>query len=275
MAVRLAWSAPQRRGHLQRIAAGGVTRSQIGSLPDVAIARSRSLGFSSSRRTPSTRASRRSRRAASAPPTSSSPGGGSTYIGQAAHCSGTGAATDTNGCDAGTLPLGTPVEINGATQPGTLAYSSWITMQKPGRDQPRRVRVQRLRARADRGGRRRQGQRLGARLRRARRGRRGQQHRRRRSTPTATRRCAAGITQLSPKQGTVVQTTGNGWSRTVYTVTPGIPGDSGSGFLDAQGGAIGTLSTVAIAPLAGVERRGGPGPRAQLRRRRMAPRCRW
>ncbi len=58
-----------------------------------------------------------------------------------------------------------------------------------------------------------------------------------------------GVTQLSPKQGKVVQTVGNGWSRTVYTVTPGIPGDSGSGFMDAQGRAIGTLSTVAIAPL--------------------------
>src|SRR5215207_11689545 len=54
---------------------------------------------------------------------------GNVYLGQAAHCSGTGAATDTNGCDAGTLPLGTPVEVNGASQPGSLAYSSWITMQ--------------------------------------------------------------------------------------------------------------------------------------------------
>ncbi len=59
-------------------------------------------------------------------------GGGNTYIGQAAHCSGTGAATDTNGCDAGTLPLGTPVEIDGASRPGTLAYSSWIAMQQRG-----------------------------------------------------------------------------------------------------------------------------------------------
>ena len=55
--------------------------------------------------------------------------GGGTYLGQAAHCSGTGAATDTNGCDAGSLPLGTPVEIDGATRPGTLVYSSWIAMQ--------------------------------------------------------------------------------------------------------------------------------------------------
>ena len=30
--------------------------------------------------------------------------GTSTYIGQAAHCSGTGGATETNGCDSGSLP---------------------------------------------------------------------------------------------------------------------------------------------------------------------------
>jgi hypothetical protein len=47
-----------------------------------------------------------------------------------------------------------------------------------------------------------------------------------------------------------VQSEGNGWSRTVYTVTPGIPGDSGSGFLNGSGQAIGVLSTVALAPLA-------------------------
>jgi hypothetical protein len=58
----------------------------------------------------------------------------------------------------------------------------------------------------------------------------------------------AGIMQLRPKQGVVVESAGDGWSRTVYTVTPGIPGDSGSGFLSASGQAIGTLSTLAIAP---------------------------
>ena len=34
-------------------------------------------------------------------------------------------------------------------------------------------------------------------------------------------------------------------------MTPGIPGDSGSGFMSADGKALGVLSTVAIAPLAG------------------------
>jgi hypothetical protein len=58
-----------------------------------------------------------------------------------------------------------------------------------------------------------------------------------------------GIRQLRPKQGIVVQNQGAGWSRSVYTLTPGIPGDSGSGFLSGTGRAIGTLSTVAVAPL--------------------------
>jgi hypothetical protein len=34
-------------------------------------------------------------------------------------------------------------------------------------------------------------------------------------------------------------------------VTPGIPGDSGSAFLDAQGRALGILSTLQLAPLPG------------------------
>src|SRR3954468_11147390 len=58
--------------------------------------------------------------------------GGTTYLGQAAHCSGTGAATDTNGCDSASLPVGTPVEVTGASKPGKLAYNSWVTMQANG-----------------------------------------------------------------------------------------------------------------------------------------------
>jgi hypothetical protein len=49
----------------------------------------------------------------------------------------------------------------------------------------------------------------------------------------------------------VVDSSPAGWSHDVYTVTPGIPGDSGSGFMNDTGGAIGVLSTVQIAPLAG------------------------
>ena len=65
-------------------------------------------------------------------------GAGNTYVGYAAHCAGTGEATDTNGCDAGSLPLGTKVDfVEGGSLvgegtkvgSGTLAYSSWLTMQ--------------------------------------------------------------------------------------------------------------------------------------------------
>jgi pSer/pThr/pTyr-binding forkhead associated (FHA) protein len=45
---------------------------------------------------------------------------------------------------------------------------------------------------------------------------------------------------------------GGGWEHYVNTVTPGIPGDSGSAFLDASGRALGILSTLGIAlPQAG------------------------
>ncbi len=175
--------------------------------------------------------------------------GGGTYLGQAAHCSGTGAATDTNGCDAGTLPLGTPVEIDGATRPGTLVYSSWIAMQQKGetnadacayndfalvRVDPADVSkvdptVPRLGGPTSVGG---SGAMLGDSV-----------------FTYGNSSLRQGIMQLRPKQGIVVQGAGNGWSRTVYTVTPGIPGDSGSGFLSDTGQAIGTLSTVAIAPI--------------------------
>ncbi len=171
-----------------------------------------------------------------------------TYIGQAAHCSSTGEATDTDGCLAGTLPLGTPVEITGASRPGTLVYSSWVTMQANGETDPDTCAYNDLALvkidPADVGKVNPSVPGFGG--------------------PTGIGGPSAalddvysygnsslrfGITFLSPKFGKVVSTEGGGWSRTVYTITPGIPGDSGSGFLNASGQAIGTLSTVAIAPL--------------------------
>ena len=172
------------------------------------------------------------------------------YIGQAAHCSGTGAATDTNGCDAGSLPLGTPVEVDGATRPGTLAYSSWIAMQAAGENDANTcdyndIALVRIDP-ADHG----------------------------RVNPTipfwggptgvtgtttqgakvlsyGNSSLRAGVTQLSPKEGVSLGQTGGGWSHSVFTVSPGIPGDSGSAFIDKQGRAFGVLATLQIAPLAG------------------------
>ncbi len=54
---------------------------------------------------------------------------------------------------------------------------------------------------------------------------------------------------LSPHTGVSLGSDGNGWTHPLYTVTPGVPGDSGNAFLDADGKALGTLSTLGLAPL--------------------------
>jgi Trypsin-like peptidase domain len=177
--------------------------------------------------------------------------GEGTYVGQAAHCSGTGGATETDGCDSGSLPIGTPVEVAGASQTGTMVYNSWLTMQ--GRNESNAdvctyndFALVKLSA-ADAANVDPSVPRLGGPTGLA-------------EPPSNTGATVytygnsslrGGVTQLSPKQGTVVQSQGNGWSRDVYTATPGIPGDSGSGFMDSTGRAIGVLSTVQLAPLAG------------------------
>jgi hypothetical protein len=172
------------------------------------------------------------------------------YLGQAAHCSGTGAATDTNGCDSGSLPIGTPVDVTGASHPGTLVYNSWLTMQSKGERGADTCAFNDLALikldPADVANVNPSVPQLGG--------------------PTGlgawggtgstvytygNSELRGGVTALSPKQGIVVQGTPSGWSHDVYTATPGIPGDSGSGFMDANGGAIGVLSTVQLAPLAG------------------------
>ena len=60
----------------------------------------------------------------------------------------------------------------------------------------------------------------------------------------------AGLELLSPKQGISLgdDAADGGWSHLLYTVTPGIPGDSGSAFLSADGKAVGTLSTLGLTP---------------------------
>jgi hypothetical protein len=176
--------------------------------------------------------------------------GGGTYVGQAAHCSGTGAATDTDGCDSGSLPIGTSVEVDGASRPGTMVYNSWLAMQGSGESNPDTCAYNDLALvkldPADVGSVDPSVPGFGGPTGVA-------------DPPTSAGATVftygnsslrLGVTKLSPKQGVVVQEQGNGWSRDVYTATPGIPGDSGSGFMDGSGHAIGVLSTVQIAPLA-------------------------
>ena len=52
------------------------------------------------------------------------------YVGYAAHCAGTGAATDTDGCLAGSLPLGTPVTFN---EGGSLVSEGTVVGQRDAR----------------------------------------------------------------------------------------------------------------------------------------------
>jgi len=182
------------------------------------------------------------------------------YVGYAAHCAGLGEATDTNGCDTPSVPLGTTIRFaeggslvsKGTTVGyGTLVYSSWVTMHKRGvtfadacaYNDLALVRVGRAYVGevnpslpfwggptaldTD-------------------------------DTPAGERvysygnsSLRAGVTELAPRTGVSLGQSANGWSHDVYTLTPGIPGDSGSGFVDAEGHAIGTLSTIALAPLTG------------------------
>jgi hypothetical protein len=174
--------------------------------------------------------------------------GADVYIGQAAHCASTGGQTDTDGCLAGSLPLGTPVTIEGASQPGTLAYSSWLTMQATGETDPDTCAFNDLAlVRIDPAdvanvnptvphwggpvGLDTDGTGTGERV-----------------YSYGNSSLRFGVTQLSPKTG-ISLGSGGGWSHDVYTLSPGIPGDSGSAFLSSTGQAMGTLSTLQIAPL--------------------------
>jgi hypothetical protein len=169
------------------------------------------------------------------------------YLGQAAHCAGTGSNTDTDGCTTQSLPLGTPVTVDGASKPGTLAYSSWAAMQAAGDTDPNECAYNDISLikldPADYGKVNPSVPTLGG------------------PTGTATSTAQgdtvftygnsslrAGVTLLSPKRGVSLGSTGGGWTHEVYTVSPGIPGDSGSGFMTADGKAFGVLSTLQLAP---------------------------
>jgi hypothetical protein len=186
---------------------------------------------------------------------------GNVYLGQAAHCSSTGEDTETNGCSTKSLPIGTKIYsgdiVNGGVQTGTLigtlAYNSWLSMQKEGEKDPATCAYNDLaliKIAANEVG---------------------------KVNPTVpfwggpdglSSSVAAtgnqvytygnsilrlGISVLSPKTGLSLGETeeSDGWSQQVYTVSPGIPGDSGSGYMDANGDALGVLSTVEFAPTPG------------------------
>ena len=180
------------------------------------------------------------------------------YVGYAAHCAGLGSATDTDGCLNESVPLGTTVTFNeggsllsnGAqVGAGTLAYSSWRTMRARGESNANTcayndfalVKVNNASKSKVNPSVPFYGGPTGI------------------DTNGTTAGDAvysygnsslrAGIEVLSPKYGASLGTSGGGWTHQLYTVTPGVPGDSGSGFMTDGGKAIGTLSTLGLAPL--------------------------
>jgi hypothetical protein len=172
------------------------------------------------------------------------------YLGQAAHCSGTGSSTDTNGCTSASLPVGTPVDVTGASKPGTLVYNSWISMQQSGEKDANTCQYNDLALikidPADAGKVNPSIPFWGGPT-----GVTGSVPANGKVESYGNSELRGGVTQLSPKQGVQLSQDSGGWNHQVYTVSPGIPGDSGSAFIDAQGQAFGILSTVELAPVAG------------------------
>jgi hypothetical protein len=172
--------------------------------------------------------------------------GATVFIGQAAHCASTEDNTHTNGCTTDSLPLGTPVEVTGAAHPGTLVYSSWITMQSVGEQDENACAyndlalvqldpadVAKVNPSIPHWG--------------------GPVGLNTAGAPLLSRvysygnsELRFGITELSPKEGVSMGDNGAGWSHKVNTVTPGVPGDSGSAYLDSAGRALGVLSTLGL-----------------------------
>ena len=185
---------------------------------------------------------------------------GNTYLGYAAHCAGTGSSTDTNGCQTDSVPLGTKVDLTNDGNPasegtivghGTLAYSSWITEHQLGTTDANTCAYNDLAlVRLDPGdvskvnpsvpfwggpeGIDTDGTAAGDQV-----------------WTYGNSSLRGGVSALSPHTGISLgdDAADGGWSHPLYTVTPGIPGDSGSGFMSHGGQAVGVLSTLGLAPL--------------------------
>jgi hypothetical protein len=178
-------------------------------------------------------------------------GDGKLYLGQAAHCTGTGTASETDGCRSKSLPLGTEIKIQGASRPGKLVYNSWLAMRDKGESDPSTCAYNDFALveidPADEGKVNPTVPVFGG--------------------PTGLREAALpagsqvfsyqnsslrqGVGALSVKQGLNLGDNAGGYDHEVATVTPGVPGDSGSGFLDSDGKAFGVLSTLNLEPAPG------------------------
>jgi len=185
---------------------------------------------------------------------------GNTYLGYAAHCAGTGSSTDTNGCQTDSVPLGSHVDLTNdgnllgegtIVGHGTLAYSSWITEHQLGTSNANTCAYNDLAlVRIDASdvskvnpsvpfwggpiGIDSDGTAAGDRV-----------------WTYGNSSLRAGVSPLSPHTGISLgdDAADGGWSHPLYTLSPGIPGDSGSAFMTQGGKAVGVLSTLGLAPL--------------------------
>lgn len=174
---------------------------------------------------------------------------GAVYLGQAAHCSGEeGDGIAGSGCATKSFPIGTPIKLLESGITGTLAYSSWLTMQQIGEKDENTCTTNdfaliRIPSEAVAkvnpsvpvfGG------------------------------PVAVASGAlkegapvvgygnsnlrGGLAPLSPQRGVALATDESGWYHLAYLLLPGVPGDSGGGYLDAQGRAFGVLVSLNTVP---------------------------
>lgn len=173
----------------------------------------------------------------------------SIMLGYAGHCATTARGSDR--CHSTTLPLGTPVRVQGATHVGTVAYIATTAMRAAGEDDAVTCRENDFALVAL------------------------HPDDWRSVNPTVPHFGGpAGVADdpltfgaptysyvgdgppldlvdFGPREGTALGTESDGWKHSFYQVFPGAPGSSGSGILDGQGRAIGVLSSLTLAPAAG------------------------
>jgi hypothetical protein len=168
-----------------------------------------------------------------------------TFIGSAAHCASEGGLSDLDGCTTPSFPVGTNVTIqgfDGVERTGSLAYSSWLTMQEVGETDetvctfndfalieidPADVAVVNPSVPIFGGPTGIDTDGLPA----------GEQVFSYGNSPTR-----AGLDAISPKTGVSAGDIGEGFAHTYYSVPPDVQGDSGNGLLDSDGEAVGVLS---------------------------------
>ena len=142
--------------------------------------------------------------------------------------------TETDGCTRGSLPIGTPVDVDRRQQARHAGLQLVDHDAGAGRDRRQHVPVQRPRAGQARPGRRGQGQPVDPASGAGRRASARRPRRATRSTRTATPSCAAASPSSARRRATASATTAAAGPHRLHR-DAGIPGDSGSAFLDKHG----------------------------------------